>query len=502
MFKKLNRFLFIVLVINFSNIFSSLAEEHPKSIKHYKLRKELNEYEIQSAMYKYPLLQLKLLDQSRNPNIVYTLLFMQVVLDENVYFSPIIGDPDVKTYNDVYDPEFVKKALDYRLLLGCRMGYQSDALKALQKGASVDSIDYLENSAIFSLQNNGKICTLKEFMEQPLNNAKVVMVNNFFAGEDTCNLTPMEYAARYTDINTIERLIEYSGDSEQDKQAAKMEIERARSEISKFQDQIMQAQIEFDIPRFEIGTCSDLTKIDNEIIRMGTVYSVYDKSIHISILLGKNSIKIQPCEKNKYKEKYLDLDSLATVYSFLIVWNYKDGARISEVFKSWKDYKLFRKLVIEYVFNELRHGAYKFDPQIVAGNLIILARNIINSQDMIEENCKPEFRFLKNVFKYFFVLSHEQKDNLKECLEDYNNILKIFLKSPAGKELLKKLCKENKILYCPVLKLDIQKHVLREYVAGILSRGGSEIPLDCAREVAKYWEPDEKFIEAVRASKK
>lgn len=393
----------------------------------------------------------------------------------------------------ISNPKFIKKAHDYRLLYACRFGLKKRVSELLEKGADISAIDYADNTVIYSLQNNGKICTLDELFDSPLNNAKLVMVNKFFAGEATYGSTPIDYAIKTNDIDIVEKLLEF-GDYDDliDKKALKQLIENDRSEILKFKEEIIQTQSNSDIPNFEIEGTPDFNKTNEENLQERFVSSMHDESIHLKVLLGKKFVKILPEPDNKYKGKYLDLDSLATLYAFLILWNGKDGTRICNVFKSWKDYKFFRKLVMMYVSQGLRYGAYKFDPNMAQENLIILANNIISLPEA--EFVSYEESFFTHIFKYLFVISHDQK----EWIKNYNKLLELLLTHPVGKNFLIKLCNNEKILYCPTLKIEMQKHMLRKYVARMLMKANPPYPKDLAENIAEFWEPSEEFMGYIR----
>lgn len=488
-----NNFLFLIFCSSFIPLFSCEIEllKTIPSIYEQMSGNEIVESEAMGSLVKFVLKAEGHLDN-------YFAYFRMRTINNKKYLLPIVDDPELQEDFSIDSPKLIKKSNDYALLEGCSQGFYDYVATILKKEVNINAVDYTDYGVIFSLENNGQPCTINEFFSDNFvsNNPKLILENKFFAGDSKKNFTPIAYACQSQSIDILDELIK-QGVHIDDEENFKKYIEKFRNDIINSKDQIIKAQnnasINASIPSFSIKKASEIYKPIPERLLIKKLGSIYDKTIALKVFLGKNFIHIEPMEINSYKETFLDVDSLATLYSYLIVWN-NEGEYISNVYHRWKIYPLFKKLVFHYVIDELQNKSYAYDPDILPENLIILAKKIIYSFQSTPSF--TESYFLQFLLKYFFVLAsyHAQWNNY------YRDLLELFLKDTQGKNLLKELRQIDEIV-CMPLKQEVQIHLLRQYLATILSHNGysgSPLPFDVTERIANFWLPSKKFIEYVR----
>lgn len=405
---------------------------------------------------------------------------------------PLYDDPELKKDLSRDSLEFKKKVWDYRLLVSCHEGHYDLANKAITEGANVNAVDYTDNSALFSFKDEaGTVSFWEIFNGISRTKNTLILENKFFAGESTQRLTPIAYAVKSFSVDICELLLK-NGAVINDYTFFKKSFEKFKSTISIAQDQMMKAQKNSEIPVFQVD--KEATINEKRIIQKIWCDSIFDQSIDIQLFIGKNFIKIIALDGASYKKKYLDFDILAIIYASLLLLNEKDGTRIAHLYRHWKDYKFFKDLVFKYIKNYLQKSSYAYHPSILSSNFIILMKNILHYSSKYSLN---DEQFVKFLFNYFFVLADYQEQWKKHC----SVLQEILLENPQGRFFLKQLCQENKTLFCPTIKIEIQKHLLQNYLMAIFSHRNSPFSFDIAGKIAKFWQPDKEFIEWIKALK-
>lgn len=418
----------------------------------------------------------------------FFLYFLNLKLGTKNYLAPIFDDPELKKDFSYDSQELSKKSADYFLLSICYLGSTNYLSLAFERGANSNAIDYRTYNVLFSIQNNGKESTLLELFLNKIipDNLQLILANKFFAGVSTHGISALEYALKAQSLELVQKLLDHGATTTDN---FKKIIDKLKNYLDTKNETIV-AQKNCIIPSFKIEKKINEHEFqDLENIQIRKFHSQYDKTIYIRCIFNKDFIRIEPDENHTYTEELLDVDTLANIYACLLVWN-KNGLAISNFYYQWKQYILFKYLIIHYLVCELNRKAYEYDPTILPENLLLLVKNILCSQDKL--SCF-EIYLIKYLFKYFFVLAAYQQ----EWKASYTSFEKFLSAQEAGRKILKEFYQEEKILTKPIKNI-LQNYSLHEYLATVLARGIPSLPLDITRKIVEFWEPCEIFIEAIR----
>lgn len=498
----LNYFIkFLFIIFCFSSSFCALVEEkeEKKSKTVSRLHKFLSGCEILETSYKGSLISFVLKSPKTNEEFVQ--YFWKKQIGDNVYLCPIVGDPDLKPNMNFNDPKFIKKYWDYRLLFACEYGLLDSVRLALDKGADPFALDYTENGGIFSIENNGQKCGFDDFIKPTTQqiNPKIVLENKFFAGKNTYGYMPKDYAKRACAIDVVteleKRLLGGKDYKNQNIELGK-DMEKLTKEAKEQEEKIEEAQNDIDIPSYEIEPMCEVDVKAIENFQQRYVYSINNPTLKTKVFFGKNFVKVVAEQDNKYEGKHLDLDSLATLYAYLIFWNMQDGTKISNLFKNWSNHEYFKNLVLYYIQFEMQNSAYSLNKKIQCQNVISIADHMVQNLDKFKLSAK-NLSFLRSLFRYLFVLAQEPNGPQNE----YKNLLKLLLSNPEGKLLLKVWAKEEKRILCPELKEAMQIYLLKGFIVKMLMHADPPYPKVIAENISEFWEPSEEFMKYIKKPK-
>ncbi len=491
MLKNFIKLLFIALSC-FSSFCAIIEEPESKTVD--KTFQILSGCRIVRYSTRGVLVRLLLIEKESGGQLSY--YFRKKQIKGFMYLCPILGDKTLKSLSGFNDPKLKQKSWDYILLHACEIASLEIVQQALANGADPLARDYGDNSVIFYLENNGQKCSFDVLFDNPegvvIKNPKIIIENKLFAGRSTYGWIPANYAENALALDIA---VELDKKNTGGKSYSVQDVVTLKENIKWHEENIEQAQDNVIIPNYEI---EDNQEIDTKLIenfREFPIGSFRNPDLKLKILLGKNFIKVISDKENKYKKKYLDLDTLATLYSLLIFWNSQDGQRISNLFNIWSANAYFGNLVFYCLMDEMQDNAYSLNNQIQLNNVNVIAKYLIQNFDKFESGPQKLF-FLRDFFRYLFVLSHEP-DGPKE---EYQDLLKLLLSSPKTNLLLKSWVAKDE-LFRPEVKKAIQLYLLKSFILRMLLRADPPFPEEIAQQIVEFWQPDEKFMESFRKPK-
>lgn len=195
---------------------------------------------------------------------------------------------------------------------------------------------------------------------------------------------------------------------------------------------------------------------------------------------------------SKWKQKFLDFDSLAKLYAAIICFNEPEGERIVSLFNHWKDIPSFKESVVLLVANHIEKQ-FCSERTLIPGNVALFIKRACSA------GFTPSFldRFLSISLRCFLF---RKADSLYS--ERCDDLIVTMFKNSETENLLRKVCQERPSVFNEIIKPKIQKQVAYDYGKKMLkhSKDLETLPLEIIEHILSFWQPDEKILSKTNKS--